>query len=121
MSHDLEMVNENGKVFELDKPLPEEECGGTYPLGGSTTTKINITYNYSWYYYQFLDKENGIKWLCGKKGKDCVKRLEEAIKPFEKSSPCKDYWCNKPGNCVRPLKILLNWAKLFPEGTFGDV
>ena len=54
MSYDLEMVDKNEKVFELDKTLPEEECGGTYPLGGSTTTELNITYNYRWYYYQFF-------------------------------------------------------------------
>lgn len=117
MSYDLNYKDKNGNLFELGE-ITEE--GGTYAKE-NTLTKLNITYNYSWYYYHFLDKTKGIRWLYKKKGKDCVERLKKAIKPFEKDLGYKDYWADTPGNCVKPLKILLNWCERFPEGVFdGD-
>lgn len=117
MSYDIDYLDEGGKYFELGKPMEE---GGTYGVG-NTNTELNITYNYSWYYYHFLDKEKGIRWLYGKKGKECIARLGKAIKHFEGEPTYKNYWADTPGNCVKPLKILLSWCKNFPEGTFsGD-
>jgi hypothetical protein len=89
---------------------------------GKEYSSVNITYNYSWFYYHFLDKEKGIRWLYGKKGKDCIKRLKKAIKPFENYSVYEnDYWADTPGNCVAPLKTLLSWCEDFPDGVFeGD-
>ena len=117
MSYDIDYLDENGNLFDLGEIMEE---GGTYAIG-NTETRLNITYNYSWYYYLFLDKEDGIRWIYGKKGKECIRRLRKAIKPFRKSFPYKDYWACTPGNCVKPLKILLDWAIKFPEGKFeGD-
>ena len=93
------------------------EEGGTYAIG-NTETELNITYNYSWYYYNFLDKEKGIRWLYGKRGKDCIKKLKKAIEPFKESNSYSNYWADTPCNCVKPLKILLDWAESFPEGIF---
>lgn len=118
MSYDLEYKDEADKLFDLGEVTEE---GGTYAVG-NTKTELNITYNYSWYYYQFLDKEKGIRWLYNKQGKECIEKLKQAIEPF-KDSPVyeEDYWANTPGNCVKPLKILLNWCEKFPDGLFyGD-
>jgi len=119
MSYNIKLKDENGKLFTLNEPLEE---GGTQKLGGNTKTWFNVTYNYAWYYYMFLDKEKGIRWLYGKKAKDCIERLEKAIEPFKDVSPYKrDYWVPVSGNCVHPLKIFLEWCKKFPEGVFdGD-
>lgn len=117
MSYDISYVNENGNPFELDEIMEE---GGTYVVR-NTETELNITYNYSWYYYQFLDKEQGIRWIYGKKGKECIEKLKEAIMPFVEADTYKDYWACTPGNCVKPLKILLSWCEKYPEGVFkGD-
>jgi len=119
MSYSIKYTNEKGECFKLDKKHTE---GGTYVDGGTYDTELNITYNYSWYYYLFLDKEKGIRWLYGKKGKDCIEKLNQAIEPFKEELPYEhDYWANTPGNCVKPLRILLSWAEQFPEGVFsGD-
>ena len=119
MSYDIEYKNQESNNFVLDEPIQE---GGTQVLGGNPDSWMNVTYNYSWYFYQFLDKKEGIRWLYGKKGKDCIERLKKAIKPFEEDQPYeKDYWANTPGNCVRPLKIFLSWCEKWPEGVFeGD-
>ena len=117
MSYDISLRDSNGNRFRIE-PLQE---GGTQQIGGNTETWLNVTYNYSWYYYMFLDKEEGIRWLYGKKAKDCAKRLERAIEPFKKHGRYKDYWADTPGNCIIPLKIFLEWCKKFPEGIFeGD-
>jgi hypothetical protein len=118
MSYDICYKDKEGRYFELD--LAHEE-GGTYPIGGTKNTQLNVTYNYSWYYYLFLDKSKGIRWLYGRKGKDCINRLEKAIKEFKDKPLHKDYWADTPGNCVKPLKIFLEWCNKFPEGIFsGD-
>ena len=120
MSYDINLIDpETQETFELTKSLRE---GGIQQIGGNTETWFNITYNYSWYYYHFLDKEDGIRWLYGKKAKDCIERLEKAIEPFKNYQVYEDdYWANTPGNCVKALKILLEWCKEFPEGIFkGD-
>ena len=60
-------------------------------------------------------------WIFGRKAKDCIERLEQAIKPFKNHKPFENYWADTPGNCIVPLKIFLEWAKKFPEGIFqGD-
>jgi len=118
MSYDIDLLDNSGKHFQLGEPHEE---GGTYQVGGTKDTTLNITYNYGWYYYEYLDKEKGIRWLYGRKGKDCIERLKAAIKHFENEPVHTDYWANTPGNCIRPLKTLLRWCEQFPEGTFkGD-
>ena len=117
MSYDIYYQDKDRNLFELGEVLEE---GGTYAVG-NTKTELNITYNYSWYYYHFLDEKKGIRWLYNKKGKDCISKLKKAIKPFKNSQTHKDYWADTPGNCLKPLKILLNWCEKFPEGVFnGD-
>lgn len=119
MSYDIYLKDDDGEYFNLDDLHNE---GGTYTVGGTKETHVNITYNYSWYYYKHLDEKEGIRFLYGKKAKDCIDKLIEAIEPFKDHKPYdKDYWADTPGNCVAPLRKLLTWCKLFPEGVFsGD-
>jgi len=118
MSYDIQLLDRYGNPFKLKTPLKE---GGIYEIGGNRETNLNITYNYSWYYYMFLDKNKGIRALYGKKAKNCKKILEKAIAPCENCKPNKDYWAETPGNCIIPLKIFLDWCNNFPDGVFkGD-
>lgn len=148
MSYDISLYNANtdpGEVVEVER----HEDGGTYVLGGTTEAHLDITYNYSWFYYHLIDKEQGIRWLYLKQAKDCIERLETAIAALpeprkhshDEDTPPRDpndptlnrlngkafvratssYWCPTPENAAAPLRILLAWAKQHPEAVFdGD-
>ena len=53
--------------------------GGTQPVGGTTEAEINITYNYSRFYYEFLDRDAGLMWLDGKTAGEAFPRLVNAV------------------------------------------
>ena len=91
--------------------------GGTYAIGGIRRAELNITYNYSKFFYEKLDKENGLMWLHDRRAKDCIFRLIKAIKELgiDKSI---DYWALTPGNAGYALNILLEWAKKHPLAKF---
>ena len=115
MSYDLGLYY-NGKPAEVE--IFEE--GGTYIQGGNTEAKLNITYNYGWFYQTFLDEKLGIRWLYGKKAKDTIQKLEIVVgilgtKKFD------NYWAPTPGNAGYALSILLKWARQHPEAIWnGD-
>lgn len=79
--------------------------------------ELNITYNYSEYYYKELDRELGIKWLDRKKASACIKRLEMAIEALG-TERCIDYWEPAKGNAGYALSILLEWAQQHPDGEY---
>lgn len=119
MSYDINYINKKGELYKLEEPMQE---GGTQELGGNTESWLNVTYNYSWYYHIFLDKEQGIRWLYEKNGSEYIERLEKAIQPLARHKPyANDYWAETPGNCIQPLRMFLSWCKKWPEGIFqGD-
>lgn len=94
--------------------------GGTQVMGGTDDAELNITYNYSWFYYQCLDKENGLRWLYGKSGKEAEPRLSAAVEILG-TRQNSDYWADTPGNAGHALNILLEWARQYPDAIFnGD-
>jgi hypothetical protein len=93
------------------------EEGGTYALGGSTKADLNITYNYSPFYYEHIDKDAGLRWLDGKVAKDTVAVLQIAVDALG-SIRDEDYWKKTPGNAGYALSILLVWAMLYPDGVW---
>src|SRR3990167_8652228 len=113
MSYDI-TLKYGRKLAKVDK----FEEGGTYVLGGTDEATLNITYNYSLFYYSFLDKKMGLRWLYKKKAKNTIIRLKKAIK---KLGICqyKDYWADTPGNAGYALSILLEWAKQHPKAVWG--
>lgn len=115
MSYDL------GLYYDKQPATVEHfQEGGTQVMGGTDDAELNITYNYSWFYYRYLDKEEGLRWLYGKKAKDCVERLEAAVSELG-TDQHDDYWADTPGNAGYALNILLQWAKQHPEAIFdGD-
>jgi hypothetical protein len=95
--------------------VESHEEGGTYVLGGTDVADLNVTYNYSWFYYRFLDAEDGLYWLNGKKAKDTIERLEKAVEELGTDQYQNDYWAPTHGNAGHALNILLVWAKQHPD------
>lgn len=115
--------------------------GGTYALGGTTEAWLNITYNYSQWYYKdgvFPDKgdgASGIRSIYGLSGADSIPVLQHAISALEsmdediseeKMKKCKEqgvsgYWLPTRQNAIKPLYKLLAMAKMRPDGVWeGD-
>jgi hypothetical protein len=113
MSYDISLTNDEGV------PLPVENHteGATFAMGGIEYATTNITYNYSWFYRQFIDKKEGISWLDGKTGKGCLERLKRAIAALG-TDRYDDYWAPTPGNAGHALSILVTWAEQHPDGIF---
>lgn len=97
--------------------VPTHSEGGTHVMGGIGRAELNITWNYSEWYYQELDRKDGLQWLKGKKAKDCMERLERAVTALG-TNQNSDYWKSTRGNAGYALNILLGWARLHPEGVF---
>ncbi len=113
MSYWVHLQNKNKPVV-----VPNHEFGGTHVLGGTTNAELNVTYNYSKFYYGHLDKELGLKWLDGKKAKDCLSRLREAVEALGHEQDT-DYWKPTAGNAGFALLVLGSWAGLNPEAVFS--
>ena len=102
MSYDIDLVDENEKPYKVDK-FSE---GGTQVLGGSTESSLNITYNYSKFYKDYLDEQEGIHWLHNKKAETTIIKLKATIKKLG-TNKAIDYWAATPGNAGFALSILL--------------
>lgn len=115
MSYDVSLERD-GRPVEVQ----QHSEGGTYVIGGTNSAELNITYNYSPYFYEHLDKDKGLRWLYGRKAKDCITRLEQAVKALG-TKQSHDYWEKTAGNAGYALNILLGWAKQHPDAMFdGD-
>ena len=93
------------------------EDGGTFILGGSGECCLNITYNYSRFYYRELDGENGLRAMDGEKAGEWIARLAGAV---EKLGTRRDenYWAATEGNAGAALSLLLAWARAYPQGVW---
>jgi hypothetical protein len=120
MSYDISLMKD-GEVCQVNN----HQEGGVIQLGGSDEASINITCNYSFFFYNFLDKRKGIRWLYGKSAEETIPRLEKAIARLDWGMAGgvyeQDYWAPTFGNARHALEILLNWAKQNPDGIWeGD-
>lgn len=115
MSYSISL-NVDGRSVEVE---PHME-GSNIVLGGLNLAEMDITYNYSEFYYMHLDSEKGIRWLYGRKAKDTIKKLENAVRVLGTDKD-DDYWKSTRGNAGHVLNVLLGWAKQHPEGIWeGD-
>lgn len=116
MSYSISLVDSDGTPVQVD--LHEE--GATYPMGGTTSAMMDITYNYSKFYRDMIDGELGIRWLYDKHGYDCIDVLEYAVSILGVYRD-DDYWEPTSGNAGWALSILLKWAEQNPDAVFiGD-
>jgi len=82
--------------------------------------KTSITYNYSIFYKETIDKEKGIRWIYGKTGKECEQKLRDAINILG-TEKHPDVWKPTPGNAGMVLKKLMEWCIEHPDAVFrGD-
>lgn len=120
MSYDIEL-SKDGKICEVKN----HQEGGNIAIGGSSLADINITWNYAFFFYNFLDKRKGIRWLYGKTARETIPRLEKAVDKLSgwigSATYEKDYWAPTFGNARHSLSVLLDWAKQHPDATWsGD-
>ena len=119
MSYDLDLLDPITKeVIEFD--FKHDLRGGTYAVGGTNEAHLNITYNYSKFFYDLIDKEKGIRYLYGKTGAEAIGILQEAIsKLADDVDP--DYWKATEGNAKSALLKLVALSQLRPDGIWdGD-
>lgn len=120
MSYDIQMKDpKTGETLHYEEP--HEITGGTYALGGTTEVWLNITYNYSTFYYETLDSELGIRVLYGMTGREAAPLLRRAIRALGYRDTDEDYWKPTRANAGNALLGLLMFALDFPDGVFdGD-
>jgi len=94
--------------------------GGTVELGDPSRASLSVTYKYAPFFREQLDTEQGIRWLYGKTGAQCLDRLEQAVQVLG-TKASGSYWNATAGNAGAALAVLLKWAKQHPDAVFqGD-
>lgn len=138
MSYDISLVHPVTKETLLLE-APHHIQGGTYAIGGTREAWLNITYNYSrWYYMDGVfpeGEQNGIRSIYGMSGAESIPVLKKAIAVLEASdqelSPEEQaeykergaggYWTPTKANAIAPLYGLLAFAQMRPDGIWsGD-
>ncbi len=119
MSYDLELINPLTKEV-MTTPTKHHLKGGRYALGGTDLAHLNITYNYSMFYYTTFGRL-GIRTIYGMSGKESIPLIKKAIAMLGNDSPSDDYWESTPGNAKKALEDLVALAELCPDGIWdGD-
>lgn len=116
-------------------------AGGTYVLGGTSEMWLNITYNYSQWYYRpgvfarTKKDSKGIRTIYGMTGAESIPVLKKAIDKLNslttdisakerkdcEEQGCTGYWMPTRKNAIRPLYQLLAFAQMRPDGIWrGD-
>lgn len=86
------------------------EEGGTYTIGGTHKTELNVTYNYA-----PLGLSRSL--LEGKTGKDTVGPLRDLVDRHGTKQD-DDYWAATPGNVGHAAQILLRFAEAHPDSVW---
>lgn len=119
MSWDVRLVDEDGDTVAVESHTE----GAVYAVGGSTQATTTITWNYSYFYYNEIDTEEGFRWLDGKTAAETVDVLADAIETLgtDPHDDCESYWCPSIGRAGAALEPLLEWAKSNPDATWEVV
>lgn len=104
MSWDIHVVNSKDKSYVCLKSKHYIK-GGTFAIGGTDMAWLNITYNYSDFYYR-LWPISGIRTLYGIPLRNAVEMLKAGISKL-RGRPCENYWEPTSGNAKAALKSLL--------------
>ncbi|WP_238532829.1 hypothetical protein [Halalkalicoccus jeotgali] len=99
---------------------PRHTEGGSYALSGVTKAKMSVTFNYSEFFEEALDEEEGLRWLNDKRAGDTEARLREAVDVLG-TEQSDDYWEATAGNAGHALSILLAWAQQHPDAEWWVV
>ena len=91
MSYDIYIKDaKTGERITFENP--HDVQGGTYQLGGCREAWLNITYNYSKFYRDHIDAEQGIRWLYGKTVAECVPILMKARDELGTERNTSPFW-----------------------------
>ena len=110
MSYDVEIVDPaTNEARKFNQPV--DVRGGTYAVEGTSRAWLNITYNYSWFYYKIWPAKDGvsqgsIRHFEGKTVEETRPELEAAVQDLG-IREWKDYWAPTPGNAGKALQDLL--------------
>jgi len=83
-------------------------------LGGTREATMDITYNYSPFYYKTINEKNGLRHLHGMKASRAIPILKQAIRILG-TTPSYNYWTSDAGNAGKALATLLTWAEQHPN------
>lgn len=136
MSYDIELCDPvSHETLELD--FPHQMRGGTYVLNDTKEAWLNVTFNYSGWYYRsgVFPDEKGIRSIYGKSGAESIPILQQAIHTLEamdedlseeeieehEKHGATGYWMPTRKNAIKPLYQLLSMARMRPDGVWkGD-
>ena len=96
--------------------------GGTYMIGGTDESELNITYNYGVQFCKAWPEDFSNRgalqlMLDERSGEETLPLLLKAIKLLG-TDRTRDYWAATPGNAGFALDILAKWAKQHPQGVW---
>lgn len=114
-------INLNDPVSKetIDFDFKHDIKGSIYELGGSNRASLNVTYNYSKFYYDKIG-EKGIRTIYGMTGAESIPILKECISKLADDID-DDYWKPTEGNAKQALCGLLAFAQMRPDGIWdGD-
>lgn len=119
MSYDI-CLREPATQEAIQFDAPHQIAGGVVAIGGTTEAWLNVTYNYSKFFYNTIDPEKGIRKIYGMTGAESIPLLEHAISLL-KDDVSNDYWDATEGNAKQALLGLIAFAKMRPDGIWdGD-
>lgn len=119
MSYDISLTEPvSGQTIKFD--FVHQMAGGTCVLGGTNEAWLNITWNYSKFFYRHVDVLKGIRAIYGKTGAETIPLLQAACNELG-DDISENYWDATEGNAKRSLKQLIAMAQLRPDGVWsGD-
>lgn len=120
MSYDIRLcdpVSKDTIQFESAHRI----AGGTYAMGGTSEAWLNITYNYSRFFYAAMG-EKGIRTIYGMTGAESLPILKSAAEQLDLGDKKPhDYWKATPANARAALLGLIAFAEMRPDGIWdGD-
>ena len=134
-------LNDPAPKEPIKRDMPHQMQGGTYAMNGTTEAWLNITYNYSRWYYKpgvfapTREESKGIRTIYGMTGAESISVLKKAIESLESMSEdisdeelrefeeqgATGYWMPTRKNAIKPLYQLLAFAQMRPDGIWeGD-
>lgn len=110
-------LEKDGYCVRVDK----HSEGGTFQVGGTTSARVSVTYNYGQFFVDAWDEDlEGSplpSMLDGREAGETIPLLEKAV-GFLGRYPGKSYWAKTPGNAGKALALLLSWAREHPDAVW---
>ena len=113
MGWDIRLENPDGTRPQVDR----HQAGSTIMIGGSTEAWMNLTYNYSPYYYTYFPEDKGLKWLNDKPAGATIEMMQTVLDKLG-DAPSDNYWESSAGNAGHALGILISWARQHPTAVW---